>query len=109
MLVVLLAGCSKLTTPHLADVEQQQQAMHEAERERLWEYNKAWLLSRLPRAVEVAHQIIMALDDYPGNKNVHSQEFTKADCEKIIDAMRHALNGYKFVQLAGRAGILRAH
>jgi len=104
LLVVLLAGCSKFTTAHLADVEQQQQAVPEAERDKLWEHNKAWLLSRLPRAVEVAHQVITALDDYPGNKNVHSQEFSKADCEKIVDVMRHTLNGYKFFQLPDGPG-----
>lgn len=104
LLAVLLAGCAKLTTPNLADVEQQQQAVHEAEKERLWEYNKAWLLSRLPRAVEIVHQVIMTLDNYPGNKNVHSQDFNKADCEKIVDVMRHTLNGYKFVQLPDGPG-----
>jgi hypothetical protein len=104
LLVVLLAGCSKFTTAHLADVEQQHQAVPEAERERLWEHNKAWLLSRLPRAVEVAHQIIKVLDDYPGNKDVHSEEFTKGDCDKIVDAIRHALNGYRFVQLPDGVG-----
>lgn len=104
LLAVVLAGCSKFTTPHLADVEQRQQAMHEAERGRLWEYNKAWLLSRLPRAVEISHQVITALDDYPGNKNVHSQEFSKADCEKIVDVMRHTLSGYRFVQMPDGLG-----
>ena len=67
-LAVLFSGCAKLTTPHLADIEQQQQAVHEAERVRLWESNKDWLLARLPRAVEVAQQVIKALDGYPGNK-----------------------------------------
>jgi len=103
-LTVLLSGCAKLTAPHFADIEQQQQAVHEVERQRLWESNKAWLLSRLPRAVEVARQVIKALDDYSGNKNIHSQDFTKADCEKIVDIMRHTLNGYKFVRLPDGPG-----
>jgi hypothetical protein len=104
LLAVLLAGCSMFTTTHLADVEQQQQTVHEAEREKLWEYNRAWLLSRLPRAVEVAHQVKRALDDYPGNKNINSQDFTKADCEKIVDVMSHALSGYRFVRLPDGLG-----
>jgi len=103
LLAGLLAGCSKLTPPHLTDVEQQQ-TVHEAEKERLWDYNKAWLLARLPRADEVARQVIMALDDYPGSKNVHSQEFSKADCKKMVDVMRHTLSGYRFVQLPDGPG-----
>jgi hypothetical protein len=106
LLAVVLAGCAKFTTPHLADVEQQQQAVHEAKKEKLWEYSKAWLLLRLPRAVVISHQVITALDDYPGNKNVHSQEFRKADCEKIVDVMRQTLNGYKFVQLSDGLGYI---
>jgi hypothetical protein len=104
LIALLLAGCSQFTSARLADVEQQQQAVHEVEKEKLWEYNKAWLLARLPRAIEISHLVITALDDYPGNKNVHSQEFSKADCEKIVDAMRHTLNGYKFDQLPDGPG-----
>jgi hypothetical protein len=104
LIAVLLAGCSQFTSARLADVEQRQQAVQEVEKERLWEYSKDWLLSRLPRAVEVARQVKKALDDYPGNKNIHSQDFTNADCEKIVDVIRHTLNGYKFVRLSDRPG-----
>ena len=70
LLAVFFSGCSQLSSLHPSDVEQQQQAVHEAERERIWESNQAWLLSRLPRAVEVVHQVIKALDDYPGKERI---------------------------------------
>jgi hypothetical protein len=106
LLAVFFSGCSQLSSLHPSDVEQQQQAVHEAERERIWESNQAWLLSRLPRAVEVVHQVIKALDDYPGKENRKPQDFTKADCEKMVDVIRHAMSGYRLVQLPDGVGYI---
>ena len=101
----ILTGCAMYNADRFTDAQLQEWAAKEVvKQDKLWQVNKAWLLARLPKAVEIAQSVIAGLDAYTGNKNVQSSENAKACYDKLIDFMRPRLSNYRLEQVPEEMG-----
>ena len=93
-----LNGCSGMTAAHVSDNSTQIQMVQKDERENLWQDNKGWLLSKLPKTEPLVRDIQSALEGYPDAKYSCSG-LSDAGCNKLLNLLRQKLSPYNLAQL----------
>jgi hypothetical protein len=93
-----LTGCTGMKTAHLRDKSNQDQMAHKDEREKLWQDNKGWLLSKLPKTEPLVRDVLSASEGNPEAKYSCS-DLSDVGCNKMFYLMRQKMSPYDLVLL----------
>ena len=97
-IVTGLAGCNGMKAVHSSDNVDQKLVMQKDEREKLWQDNKDWLLSRMPKAGSLVRDIVSALEETTDSR--HSCSGSVDDgCDKLLNLVRQKMSLYRLLQL----------
>ena len=97
-----LTGCAGMPPAVTAS----QQVAQQNGKSALWQEHKSWLLSKLPRAEYLAHEILSALNDQ-ANKTACSSDETANNCDNNLGTLGQKLSQYKVQALP--TGLGRGH
>ena len=98
-----LTGCSGMTAVHLSDSSNQSQSVQRDMNDKLWQEHKGWLLSKLPKAVPLAQNIVSALHGTPGSQ-CSSSDPPFSGCEKLLELVRQKVSPCRLEFLPGVNG-----
>jgi hypothetical protein len=93
-ITAFLSGCAGITTVQDVNNNPSKQTVQQDRGEVLWRDNKAWLLSRLPKAEHIAQDILLVLHDYPDNGTCLSDN-TGEGCKKLVAFLGQRMNTYE--------------
>src|ERR1039457_2819261 len=108
IIAVALTGCTGTTPAHLIDNHNDSQEAQKVEREKLWQDNKGWLLSKLPKTESLVQNILSVLQE-SSDSNYTCSVLSKAGCDRLFNILRQKISQYNLVQLSdgfGRFAIL---
>src|ERR1035437_87985 len=94
IIVVGLTGCAGMTAVRKSD-NSEHNLMAQAESEKLWQENKGWLLSKLPKTYPLARDIVSALKE---NSDSTCSGPSGANCDKLFNILTHNLSPYRLEQ-----------
>jgi hypothetical protein len=89
-----LTGCAGITSVQDVNNNPPGQTVQQDRGEVLWRDNKAWLLSRLPRAEHIVQDILLVLHDYP-NRDACLSNNAGEGCKKLVAFLRQRMNTYE--------------
>src|ERR1035441_9047437 len=91
IIAVGFTGCAGMTAVRKSDVSEQN-LMVQAESEKLWQDNKSWLISKLPKTYSLARDIVSALKE---NSDSTCSGPSGTNCDKLFNILTHKLSPYR--------------
>jgi len=90
-----LTGCAGMTAIHTSN-NNEQNLTAQKESEKLWQDNKGWLLSKLPKTYPLARDIVSALKE---NSDSICSAPSGTSCDKLFNILTKKLSPYRLEQL----------
>ena len=94
-----LTACSGITTVHINENNNENQVAQN----KLWQDNKGWLLTRLPKTEPLVQDILSALQENP-KLQLSCSVSSEVGCNNLFNFLRQKITPYRLVQLSDEVG-----